>query len=68
MDQKSLSIAWEAPLTEDVDYIDGVARTKLLRHYEQRAMKRRELDQMNLENITHLEVLISEHPELYLVI
>ena len=31
-------------------------------------MKRLELDQMDLDNITHLEVLISEHPELSLVI
>ena len=68
VDQKSLSIAWEAPFTEDVDYIDCVARTKVLRHYEKRAMKRRELDQMDLDNISHLEVLISEHPELSLVI
>lgn len=52
----------------DIDYIDDLARTDVIRHNEQRASKRRELDPIDLDNITHLETLIAEHPELSLMV
>ena len=68
IDQKSLKMKWEAPLTGDIKYIDGLARTKTVRPSEQRSIKRRILDQIDLDNITLLETLIAEHPELSVLV
>ena len=68
VDQKSLTITWEAPLNTDIDYIDGLARTKVMRPYERGSVPRQEMDQSDLENVGHLENLISEHPELSIII
>lgn len=55
-------------MTGDIDNIDGPARTTVIRYNEQRAIKRRKLDQMKLDSITHLEALNAEHLELSLTI
>lgn len=55
-------------MTGSINNIDGLARTSLIRPNEQRGIKRRQLDQIDLDDITHPVTLIVEHHELSLMI
>ena len=69
VDQKTLSVQWEIPLTtRDVDYVDSIPKTKVVRPQDHCLNLGQELDKADLDNCVHLETLISKHPELSLII
>jgi len=63
-----LKIRWEASLTHEIDFIKNLPNTKVLRTFDERMSRRREVDHMDLVNISHLEALVSAYSELSLVI
>lgn len=55
-------------MTGNIDRSDSLGRRTVFRNNGKQAIKRRELDQIDLVNISHHEALITEHPELSLMI
>lgn len=68
VDQASLKMNWEASLTRDIAYIDNLPRMKLVKPQGRRSGIGKDADQVDIHNLTHLETLISNHPELSLII
>ena len=66
IDQSSLQVSWEQPLTMNLDDFEGVARTKTVRANDRQSVISHEMDEVDLHNIEQLEKLISGHPELSL--
>jgi len=67
VDQRTLKINWEKPLTSDIDYLDDLPRTKIIRPNE-RISCEQDVERTDIANIIHLETLIAHHPELSLII
>lgn len=68
MDHKTLKINKEASIPGNIDDIYVLARRTVINHNKERAIKRQELNQLGFDNITHLETLIPEYPELSFMI
>lgn len=68
IDQRSLSLNWEKEKTTEIAYVDDLPRTKLVRPTERRSGDGEDLDKIDTDNIVHFETLISQHPELSLII
>ena len=52
----------------DIAYIDDLLRTSLISPNDRHLYSSHEFEKINLDNSVHLETLISQHPELSLVI
>ena len=59
---------WESTHSNDIDYTDELPRTKIIRPHDLHLAMGQEVEQADLDNITHLESLISKHSELSLLI
>lgn len=68
IDQRTLKISWEKPRTSEIDYIDSLPKTKIIPPNDRHSSFGQEVTQIDLDNIAHLQELISDHPELSLVI
>lgn len=68
IDQRTLKIHWEKEKTTEISYIDDLPRTKLIRPTERRSDIGQDQDKIDTDNIIHLETLISQHPELSLIV
>lgn len=68
MDQSTMTLKWEKPVSGAVDFFDTVARTTVVNPQDRQSNIGQEAEQADLNNTTHLEKLISEHPEFCLVI
>lgn len=66
--QRSLSIKWEKAMTHDMAFIEDLPRTSLINPNDRQLDSSHEFEKINLDNRVHLETLISQHPELSLVI
>lgn len=68
VDQSTLTINWESNLATDVDYVNTLPRTKIILPNDRRSAQGNDVHQIDLDNIAHLQTIISEHPELSLII
>lgn len=65
---ESLRFIWKTLMTDGIDNIDGLAWKSVKSNNEQWTVKRRDLDQIDLDNIAHLETLIAELRELSITV
>ncbi len=68
VDQSTLTVNWESSLSRDVDYMNNLPKTKIIKPNERRSRQGQEVNQIDLDNIAHLQSVINDHPELSLVI
>lgn len=66
--QNHLKIYWEKQKSLEIDYIEDLPRTKLVHPNERHLHMNTDRDKIDLDNVTHLETLICNHPELSLII
>lgn len=55
-------------MTLNIDNIDGQASKTVIRRSGHRAVKRRKLDQIDVDDTTHLEALATDYPKIWLMI
>ena len=56
------------PQTDNADYIATLPRTKLVVPQDRRSKLARDIDQIDLENLSSIEKFFAHHPELSLLI
>ncbi len=66
--QKTMSIKWETSFDRTKDYTECIPRTKAARPQDHQSIIGHEMDRNDLDNVEHLQSLISKHPELSLLV